>query len=268
MLKFDRSPNARFQRRMWITIVLCCLALVMVIVAFFHPAFRFDKKGDNIMPDLIGVDINSASETLKKMGANASISYAHSDEEKDTVIEQSIPAGEGVTHNQVVSIKVSLGPEAAANPQEGWKTVPNLSGLTVENAENTASKLELTLTVGEYVNDDNVRYGSICQQTPEAGSRVPPGTEVVVNLSAGPRIVRYTITASAGEGGTISPSGTSTVEQGKNLSFAIAPDDGYKIDTMTVDGEEVTPQVYYQFSDVNSNHTISVTFRKRGLFGF
>ncbi|MBQ9044848.1 MAG: PASTA domain-containing protein [Oscillospiraceae bacterium] len=264
----EEKNAARFERRMWVTVVLCALALVTVILAFFHPAFHFNKNGGNIMPDLIGTDITSASEALKRMGVNASISYAHSDDEKDTVIEQSVPAGEGVTHNQTVSIKVSLGPEAAPSAQEGWNTVPNFSGLTVENAEVTAQKLELKIVVGEYINDDNVRYGSICEQEPVAGTKVPPGTEVLVNLSAGPRIVRYTITASAGPGGSISPNGTVTVEAGKSTSFAIKADDGYVIDTMTVDGESVTPQVYYQFSDVNGNHTISVTFREsHGFFG-
>ena len=264
----DRA-EARFRIRLYITLALCVLAVVTLVVAFFNPAFHFDKQGDNIMPDLIGVDITTASEKLKKMGANAAISYAHSDDEKDTVIEQSIPAGEGVTHNQTVEIKVSLGPEAAPSAQEGWKTVPNLSGLTVENAENTAEKLELTLTVGEYVNDDIIRYGSICEQTPAAGTKVPPGTEVLVNLSAGPRIVRYTITASAGEGGSITPSGTTTVESGKSLSYAIVANEGYELESMTVDGQSVTPVVYYQFSDVSGNHTITVTFRKaKGLFGF
>ena len=232
--------EARYKRRLWLTAALCLLALVTMIVAAFSPAFHFDKGGGNIMPDLVGENVNTATDAIKAIGGNASVSYAHSDKEKDTVIEQSVPAGEGVTHNQTVSIKVSLGPESAPSAQEGWNTVPNFTGLSVENAENTAQKLELTIDVGEYVNDDNVRYGSICQQTPAAGTKVPPGTAVHVNLSAGPRIVRYTITASAGSGGSITPSGTVTVESGKS----------------------VTPSVYYQFSDVSGNHTISVTFQE------
>ena len=261
----DRA-EARFKRRLWITAALCVLALVTLIVAAFSPAFHFHKGGGNIMPDLVGMNVNAATDAIKAVGGNASVSYAHSEEDKDIVIEQSVPAGEGVTHNQTISIKVSLGPEAQPSAQEGWNTVPNLSGLTVENAEKTAQKLDLKITVGEYINDDNVRYGSICQQTPAAGTKVPPGTEVHVDLSAGPRIVRYTITASAGSGGSISPSGTVTVESGKSTSFSIVADDGYELDTMTIDGESVTPSVYYQFSDVRGNHTISVTFRESKPF--
>ena len=254
--------EARYKRRLWITLALCVLALATVIIAAFNPAFHFHKGGGNIMPALTGENVAAATDAIKAMGANASVSYAHSDKDKDLVIEQSVPAGEGVTHNQTISLKVSLGPETAPSAQEGWNVVPNFTGLSVENAENTAQKLELKIVPGDYINDENVRYGSICQQTPAAGTKVPPGTEVHVNLSAGPRIVRYTITASAGSGGTISPSGTVTVESGKSTSFAIIPDDGYELDTLTVDGQSVTPSVYYQFSNVGSNHTISVTFRE------
>lgn len=257
----DRA-EARYRRRIWITLALCVLAVVTVIVAAFNPAFHFHKGGGNIMPDLVGQNVAAATDAVKAVGVNLSVSYAHSDKDKDLVIEQSVPAGEGVTHNQTVSIKVSLGPEAAPSAQEGWNTVPNFTGLTVENAENTAQKLELKIVPGDYINDDNVRYGSICQQTPTAGTKVPPGTEVHVNLSAGPRIVRYTITASAGSGGSISPSGTVTVEYGKSTSFAILADDGYEVESLTIDGQSVTPSVYYQFSNVTSNHTISVTFRE------
>ena len=255
----DRA-EARYKRRIWITLALCVLAAVTVVVAAFNPAFHFHRNAGNLMPDVTGENVNKATEAIKAVGGNVSVSYAHSDKDKDIVIEQSIPAGEGVTHNQTVSIKVSLGPEATPGAKDGWVSVPNFSGLTVENAEKTAKKLDLTITVGEYVNDDNVRYGSICQQTPAAGTSVPPKTEIKVNLSAGPRIVRYTITASAGEGGSISPSGTVTVEAGKSMSFSIHPDDGYTLDTMLIDGKSVTPSVYYQFSDVSGNHTISVTF--------
>ncbi len=259
--KEDRA-EARYKRRLWITLALCVLALVTVIVSAFNPAFHFHHAADNLMPDLVGQNVTAATDAIKALGGNASVSYAHSDKDKDLVIEQSVPAGEGVTHNQTVSIKVSLGPEAAPNAQEGWNVVPNFSGLTVENAENTAQKLQLKIVVGEYVNDDHVRYGSICQQTPAAGTKVAPDTEVQVNLSAGPRIVRYTITASAGSGGSISPSGTVTVEAGKSMSFAIIPNDGYELESLTVDGQSVTPSVYYQFSNVSSNHSIAVTFRE------
>ncbi len=72
----------------------------------------------------------------------------------------------------------------------------------------------------------------------------------------------YTIVAEAGANGNISPSGTITVEKGAGKSFTFTPDQGYVIDTVTVDGKTVEAVSGYTFSDVTGNHTISVTFKE------
>jgi len=70
----------------------------------------------------------------------------------------------------------------------------------------------------------------------------------------------YTITASAGTGGTISPSGAVTVYSGKNQTFTITPNTGYAIAGVLVDGVDNGKINTYTFSNVTANHTISVTF--------
>jgi Tol biopolymer transport system component len=71
----------------------------------------------------------------------------------------------------------------------------------------------------------------------------------------------YAITADAGTGGVISPSGAVTVNPGASQMFTITPDNGSTIAALTVDGVAVTPVVNsYQFDDVNANHTISASF--------
>jgi PKD repeat protein/NifU-like protein involved in Fe-S cluster formation len=69
----------------------------------------------------------------------------------------------------------------------------------------------------------------------------------------------YTITASAGNGGNITP-GTSNVNCGDNITFTITPDDGYMIADLLVDGQSTGSESSYTFSDVTANHTISATF--------
>ena len=71
----------------------------------------------------------------------------------------------------------------------------------------------------------------------------------------------YTITASAGTGGTISPAGTVTVNRNANRSFTITPSTGYSIDRVTVDGSSVGAVSTYTFSNVTANHTISASFK-------
>jgi len=70
----------------------------------------------------------------------------------------------------------------------------------------------------------------------------------------------YTITASAGSHGSISPSGSITVNQGSNKIFTITPDTGYSIDDVLVDGSSVGAVSSYTFTNVNQNHTIYAGF--------
>ena len=68
------------------------------------------------------------------------------------------------------------------------------------------------------------------------------------------------ISASAGEGGSISPSGSVGVAFGSNQTFKITPDPGYLIDEVVVDGDSVGNVSSYTFDNVTSDRTISASF--------
>jgi hypothetical protein len=70
----------------------------------------------------------------------------------------------------------------------------------------------------------------------------------------------FTITASAGSGGSISPSGTITVSQGGNQTFTIAANAGFTISGVTVDGASQGTVASYTFNNVQANHSISASF--------
>ena len=73
-------------------------------------------------------------------------------------------------------------------------------------------------------------------------------------------LAQHTITASAGAGGSISPSGSVSVNHGADQSFTISPNDGYHIANVMVDGGSVGALTPYTFTNVTVNHTISVSF--------
>jgi hypothetical protein len=71
----------------------------------------------------------------------------------------------------------------------------------------------------------------------------------------------YTITASAGAGGSISPATAQTVAHGDDSpTFAIAPSPGYRVAGVLVDGAAVGAVASYRFRNVTSDHTIAVLF--------
>lgn len=73
---------------------------------------------------------------------------------------------------------------------------------------------------------------------------------------------QFTITATAGNGGTIAPTGATKVYKGTSKAFTITPNEGYHVDSLTVDGTAVNVVTEYTFPDVTANHTIAVTFAK------
>ena len=72
----------------------------------------------------------------------------------------------------------------------------------------------------------------------------------------------YTIKASAGNGGIISPSGNVSVKRGDDQTFSINPINGYRISDVIVDGKSVGAVSTYTFDSVKANHTIQVKFVK------
>ena len=74
------------------------------------------------------------------------------------------------------------------------------------------------------------------------------------------KTVYYTITASAGAGGSISPSGATSVLSGANRTFTISPASGYRIGSVVVDGVSKGAISSFAFSNVTANHTISASF--------
>lgn len=78
----------------------------------------------------------------------------------------------------------------------------------------------------------------------------------------GSAVITYTITATAGAGGSISPSGSVTVEKLTSKTFTVKADTGYKIADVKVDGKSVGAVSSYTFDAVEAKHTIDAKFEK------
>ena len=72
----------------------------------------------------------------------------------------------------------------------------------------------------------------------------------------------YTIKATAGTGGSISPSGNVSVREGRDRTFTITPDKGYAISNVKIDGKSIGAVKSYTFENVRRTHTIEVIFMK------
>ena len=72
----------------------------------------------------------------------------------------------------------------------------------------------------------------------------------------------YTIEATAGAGGSISPSGSVSVREGGDQTFTITPDKGYAVSNVKIDGKSIGAVKSYTFENVSRTHTIEVVFVK------
>ncbi len=108
-----------------------------------------------------------------------------------------------------------------------------------------------------------VRYYRVLAKN-AVGYVADPAYPSMTVQSVSPRLVvgpSFNIEASAGAGGSITPSGTVTVGQGGSETFTITPNANYGIAEVLVDGSPVTlTNGTYTFTDVQQNHTIAATF--------
>lgn len=104
-----------------------------------------------------------------------------------------------------------------------------------------------------------VNYAGLAATTHTTGSE---GTYSFTDVYVGPVAAEYTITATAGIGGIISPAGKHTVLGGATLGFSFTPNQGYQIADVLVDEVPAGITGSYTFEDIHSDHTIRVIFSR------
>lgn len=73
---------------------------------------------------------------------------------------------------------------------------------------------------------------------------------------------QFDVTATATEGGTITPAGVTKVKYDKNITYTITPDEGYAIADVLVNGESVGAVSEYTIKRVKKDHVITAIFAK------
>ena len=80
------------------------------------------------------------------------------------------------------------------------------------------------------------------------------------SISASFTQISYTISASSGANGNISPNGSQSYLCGNNQTYTFLPDPCYAVSDVVIDGISQGPLVNYTFSNISTNHTIHVDF--------
>jgi len=159
-----------------------------------------------------------------------------------------------VTGNHTISATFAIDPYTIT-ATGGANGSISPSGVVTVNC-GSSQIFTLTPNVGYHVADVLVDGSSVGAVTSYTFTNVTANHTISVTFA----INTYTITASAGANGNISPTGAVAVNHGANQSFTITPNSGYHVADVLVDGSSVGAVTSYTFTNVTANHTISVTF--------
>jgi serine/threonine-protein kinase len=171
----DGLPKRRRRGRAarWLGLVaLAAVAALLFVV--FGPLQRVD------VPVVTGRTPTEASAMLAtaNLALNADQRAFSEDYPAGQIISTDPPGGGTARSGSTIDAVVSRGPERYA--------VPELPGLTVEEAEVALSATNLELGATSQAYHDKVKVGDIISSNPKAGAKVKPGTEVAVVVSKGP----------------------------------------------------------------------------------
>ena len=130
----------------------------------------------------------------------------------------------------------------------------------------TSGNYSETLDVGNVTSytvsnlGDSTTYYFVVKAYDTTGNSSGYSNQVSYTTPTPPPTAYYTISAAAGSGGSITPSGSVAISKGLSQTFAITPNSGYTIAGVTVDGAAVGAVPSYTISNVTANHTLSATF--------
>jgi beta-lactam-binding protein with PASTA domain len=131
------------------------------------------------VPDLSGMNEQSAATALGKAGLLASVVFVPSQDELGTVEAQGKAAGTTVPYHSHVQANLSTGPG-----QKPMETVPDVVGKTLNDALSSINGAQLRLIYLKYPVTSQAQAGKVVQQSPLGNAKAPQNAQVIVYLGA------------------------------------------------------------------------------------
>ena len=161
-------------------LVLLLLVLAGLLAYLAYSLGLFGSSGGNaVVPNVVGSNAGQASSTLSDAGFRvAEETLPNPGGTAGQVFQQSPKGGVSAAKGSTVTIEVAKG---------GSVVVPNVVNQNVNAAVNTIVGAGLTEQTKNVAN--NAPSGTVLTQTPNAGAKVPQGTQVILDVSSGPTTV-------------------------------------------------------------------------------
>jgi serine/threonine-protein kinase len=131
--------------------------------------------GEVVVPSVVGDDQESAVDRLRSAGLSTVVRQRESSEPKDTVVEQTPAAGQRVDEGSTVTLYVS---------DESVREVPDVTGLTQDDAESELRDAGFSVTVRTRPTDQPDEDGSVLSQSPRGGAERRERATVTITVGA------------------------------------------------------------------------------------
>lgn len=155
-----------------------CTAMILLLCA---TAFVLTGGTRRLsVPEVVNTNLDAATARLESMGLSLEVAEKVYDDNTlpGTIVEQKPQQGTQVKNGETVSVVVCLGPKSAA--------VPDLDGMTQEEAANALAPLGLHVGVVTHRQDSDAPRGTVIEQYPEQGEVLENGGTVDLTLSDQP----------------------------------------------------------------------------------
>jgi len=167
-----------------------------------------------------------------------------------------------VSYTASLACSYTVSPISQSVPSTGGAGIASVtapSGCTWTAVSNASWLLITSNSTG--AGNGTVNYSVLANSTANSrsGTLTIAGKSFAVNQQ-GTSPTAFTITATAGTNGSLSPSGAVAVPRGGAQTFTITPSAGYTVSEVKVDGLSVGAVSSYSFGNVTANHTITASF--------
>ena len=182
-------------------IVICVIIIILAVKVFGGNGEEKDHSSPIItseessaqssaveyvkMPDVKGMNVEDARNTLTNLGIRAEVKYEESDTiDVGVVISANVENGDDVAVGSTVVLTASAGPSGVE--------VPDVVESTFEEGQNSLTSLGFAVTKMEAYSD-TIEEGVIVSQSPVAGTKAPQGSNITVTVSLGKEEVKLQV---------------------------------------------------------------------------
>ena len=170
----DTREPQKNRKPLYIALAVIAIAVIAIL------AFALGGNQAGTVPNVTGQTLEQAEATLEQAGYTVGTTTE--------VFDQNVPSGSVVSTDPAAGTPAAQGTTVNLTVSKGKDQVqvPDLSGMTADQAKAALQKVGLTAVQGDSKHSSSVAEGKVCDQDPASGTAVDANSTVTFYLSSGP----------------------------------------------------------------------------------